>query len=213
MKALVAVDLQNDFMPGGALPVFHGDLVLPVINRLQPCFELVVATQDWHPPNHGSFAVNHPGKRFGEHVLLQGVDQILWPVHCVQYSFGADFNSGFDRRQVRRVFYKGIDPNIDSYSTFFDNAHLRHTGLDNFLKEQKVTDVYLAGLALDYCVLYSALDSMELGYHTFVIVDACRGIELRRGDIQHALEKMKSRGVQLVESRDILQFSDPGKSL
>lgn len=204
MNALVAVDLQNDFMPGGALPVSQGDVIVPVINKIQSMFALVVATRDWHPPNHGSFAVNHPGRSPGDHVLLSGVDQTLWPVHCVQHSPGAEFHSGFDRRRIERIFYKGIDPKIDSYSAFFDNAHQRQTGLDTFFKEHGVKEVYLAGLALDYCVLYSALDARKLGYQTFVVTDGCRGIELKVGDVECALEAMRDAGVHLIHSSSLL---------
>lgn len=207
MNILVAVDLQNDFMPRGALPVTEGDAVLPVINSVQTFFDLVVATQDWHPPNHGSFAANHPGKSPGDQIILGGIEQILWPVHCVQHSHGAAFHPAFDRSRVSQVFYKGIDPVIDSYSTFFDNAHKRHTGLDAFLRKQRATAVYLAGLALDYCVLYSALDARQLGYETFVLVDGCRGINLQPGDIQRALDRMQQAGIHLVQSRELRQNS------
>lgn len=204
MKALVAVDLQHDFMPGGALPVQGGDKVVPIINQLQPRFELVVATQDWHPAGHCSFAGNHPGKKPGDRVLINGLEQILWPVHCVQGSWGAEFHKDFDRTRVAQVFHKGTDPLIDSYSTFFDNARLRHTGLEAFLRDRGVEHVFLAGLALDYCVLYSAMDSLRLGFTTSVIVDACRGIDLQPGDINSALRKMERSGAEMVHAPELL---------
>ena len=201
MNALVIVDLQNDFLPGGALPVPHGDEVIALANELQDRFELVVATQDWHPANHGSFAENHPGKKPGDRIMLDGIEQILWPVHCVENTRGAEFASFFDRSRVARVFQKGIDPRIDSYSTFFDNAHRRTTGLGDFLKEQAVTDIYLLGLALDYCVKFSALDARGLGLNTHVIVDACRGIALEPDDLEKAIEEMERAGATILPSR------------
>lgn len=200
MNALVIVDLQNDFLLGGALPVPHGDEVIPLANELQQRFDLVLATQDWHPPDHGSFAPNHPGKKPGDRIILDGIEQILWPVHCVQNTHGAEFAPSFDTSRIARVFHKGIDPRIDSYSTFFDNAHRRSTGLGEYLKERSVKNVYLLGLALDYCVNYSALDARQVGFNTYVIVDACRGIGLEPGDLDHALDEMKRAGTILLES-------------
>jgi nicotinamidase/pyrazinamidase len=200
MNALVIVDLQNDFLPGGALPVPHGGEVIPLANELQQRFALVLATQDWHPPDHGSFAPNHPGKKPGGRIILDGIEQILWPVHCVQNTHGAEFARSFDTSRIARVFHKGIDPRIDSYSTFFDNAHRRSTGLGEYLKERSVKNVYLLGLALDYCVKYSALDARQVGFNTHVIVDACRGIGLEPGDLDHALDEMKRAGTILLES-------------
>jgi nicotinamidase/pyrazinamidase len=203
MKALIIVDLQNDFLPGGALPVPHGDEVIPVANELQRRFDLVVATQDWHSPDHGSFAANHPGKKPGDRIILDGIEQILWPVHCVQNTHGAEFASSFDTSRIARVFHKGIDPKIDSYSTFFDNAHRRHTGLADYLKKRSIKDIYLMGLALDYCVKYSALDARYLSLNTHVIIDGCRGIELEPGDIDRALNEMKSAGAALLKSTEL----------
>jgi nicotinamidase/pyrazinamidase len=202
MKALIIVDLQNDFLPGGALPVPHGDEVIPVANELQRHFELVLATKDWHPPDHGSFAANHRGKKPGDRIILDGIEQILWPVHCVQNTLGAEFAPTFDTSRIAYVFHKGIERNIDSYSTFFDNAHRRHTGLAHYLKERSIKDIYLLGLALDYCVKYSALDARQLGLNTHVILDGCRGIELQAGDIDQALEEMKQAGAIILKSSD-----------
>jgi nicotinamidase/pyrazinamidase len=203
MKALIIVDLQNDFLPGGALPVPHGDEVIPVANELQRRFELVLATQDWHPPDHGSFAANHSGKKPGDRIMLDGIEQILWPVHCVQHTHGAEFAPSFDTSRIAHVFHKGVERNIDSYSTFFDNAHRRHTGLADYLEKHGIKDIYLMGLAVDYCVKYSVLDARKLGLNTHVIVDGCRGIELEPGDVDRALEEMKRAGVVLLQNSDL----------
>ena len=172
-----------------------GDEVIPVANRLQTQFDLVVATQDWHPPNHGSFAANHPGKRPGDIIELNGLHQILWPVHCVRDTPGAGFGPGLDTSRFARVFRKGTDPGIDSYSGFFDNGHLKATGLGDFLKAQKVTDVFIAGLTTDHCVRFSALDAVALGFRTHVLLDGCRGVNLNQGDVAQAIAEMKNAGV------------------
>jgi nicotinamidase/pyrazinamidase len=203
MNALIIVDLQNDFLPGGALPVPHGDEVIPVANQLQGSFGLVLATQDWHPPDHGSFAANHPGKKPGDHIILDGIEQILWPVHCVQNTRGAEFAPSFDTSRIAHVFQKGVERNIDSYSTFFDNAHRRHTGLAHYLKERSIKDIYLLGLALDYCVKYSVLDARQLGLNTHVILDGCRGIDLEPGDTGRALDEMKRAGATVLRSSEL----------
>ena len=203
MKALIIVDLQNDFLPGGTLPVPGGDEVIPLANELQSPFDIVVATKDWHPANHGSFAANHPGKKPGDRIILDGIEQILWPAHCVRNTHGAEFASAFDTSRIAHVFHKGIDPLIDSYSTFFDNAHRRHTGLAHYLKERSIKNIYLLGLALDYCVKYSALDARHLGLNTHVILDGCRGIDLKPGDINRALDEMKRAGATILKSSDL----------
>jgi nicotinamidase/pyrazinamidase len=202
-KALILVDLQNDFIPGGSLAVRDGDAVIPVANAVQKTFELVVATQDWHPQNHGSFASNHRGKHPGEVIELGGLQQVLWPDHCVQGSRGARFHPVLNRAQVAKVFRKGTDPEIDSYSTFFDNAHRKSTGLGDYLRDEKVTDVYLLGLATDYCVKYSALDAVHLGFKTHVIIDGCRGVELAPGDTKASIDEMRAAGVAIVTSADL----------
>jgi nicotinamidase/pyrazinamidase len=199
-RALIIVDVQNDFIPGGALPTRNGDEVVPVINRVEPLFELVVATQDWHPPNHGSFASNHPGHKPGDVIDLDGLQQILWPDHCVQGSRGAEFHRELDVSRIDRVVRKGTDPRIDSYSTFFDNGRKKSTGLELYLRENDVTEVWIGGLATDYCVLWSARDAVELGFVTHVIADACRGVELNPGDIERAFGEMRSRGIDVIES-------------
>jgi nicotinamidase/pyrazinamidase len=203
VRALIIVDVQNDFCPGGALAVPEGDRVVPLINRLQPHFDLVVATQDWHPPNHGSFAGSHEGKQPGDVVDLDGLEQILWPTHCVQNAAGAAFHPGLDQTRFARVFQKGTQPGIDSYSGFFDNGHRKATGLGDYLKGQSVTDVYVCGLATDYCVKFTAIDAVELGFAASVIDDACRGVDLKPGDVARAIEEMRSKGVRVVRASEI----------
>src|SRR6266568_4122050 len=172
MTCLILVDIQNDFVPGGALPVKEGDQIVPIVNRLQSRFDLVVATQDWHPLNHGSFAANHPGKKPGDVIELDGLQQILWPVHCVQNTPGAALVPSLGASRVARIFQKGTDPEIDSYSGFFDNDHRKATGLGEWLKAKSVSEVYICGLATDYCVKFTALDAVRLGFKTHLIEDA-----------------------------------------
>ncbi|MBN1901644.1 bifunctional nicotinamidase/pyrazinamidase [Candidatus Sumerlaeota bacterium] len=203
MKALILVDIQNDFLPGGALAVPEGDQIIPILNQLQKKFDLVVATKDWHPTNHGSFASNHPGRKPGEVVDLNGLQQILWQDHCVQNTRGSEFAPSLDASKIARTFFKGTDPKIDSYSTFFDNAQRKSTGMENFLKGKGVKEVYIAGLATDYCVKYSALDAIRLGFDVTVIIDACRGVNLKPDDSDKALEEMKQAGVRIVKVKDL----------
>jgi nicotinamidase/pyrazinamidase len=200
MNALILIDIQNDFVPGGALAVPEGDLIVPLVNRLQPQFGIVVATQDWHPSSHGSFAANHPGRTPGEVIQLNGLSQMLWPVHCVQETAGAQFVADLDQTLWDRVFVKGTDPAIDSYSGFFDNGHFHATGLGDYLRGKRVTDVYLAGLATDYCVKSTALDAVTLGFKTHLIEDACRGVNLQPDDVAKAIEEMKSAGVKMTRA-------------
>ena len=209
MNALVIVDVQNDFCPGGALPVPEGDQVIPVVNRLASHFDLVVATQDWHPSDHGSFAANHEGRKPGEVIELGGLEQILWPVHCVEHTPGAAFHEDLDQARVAAVFQKGTDPGIDSYSGFFDNAHRKATGLGEWLKQRRVTDLYLCGLATDYCVKFTSLDAVALGFATHVIEDACRGVNLRPGDVVRAVDEMRSQGVLLIQSGNVVSCGVP----
>jgi len=204
MKTLILVDLQNDFLPGGALAVAEGDQVIPLANRLQPLFDLVVATQDWHPTEHGSFASQHPGKKPGQMVQLGGLPQVLWPAHCVRGTPGAAFAPGLNIRRISKVFPKGTDPQIDSYSGFFDNGHRKATGLGDYLKSQEVTAVYLVGLATDYCVKATALDARSLGFETCLIADACRGVNLQPGDVDRAIAEMRAAGVAVITSGSFL---------
>ena len=204
MRALILVDIQNDFVPGGALAVREGDRVVPIANALMPQFEIVVATQDWHPADHGSFAANHPGGKVGDVIELGGLSQVLWPVHCVQGTAGAAFVPGLDVGRVTWVFRKGTDAGIDSYSGFFDNGHRRATGMGDWLKERGVRDLYVMGLATDYCVKFTALDGRGLGFNVWLVEDGCRGVELKAGDVARAVGEMRGAGVRIVTSGDIL---------
>jgi len=195
MNALILVDIQNDFLPSGALAVPHGDEVIAVANEQQTRFDLIVATQDWHPADHQSFAANHVGKQIGDLVSVNGVPQILWPVHCVQETHGADFGAALKIERWARVFQKGVDREIDSYSGFFDNGHAKDTGLASWLRQQGVDSVSVLGLATDYCVKFTALDAVSLGFRTHVVLDGCRGVNLRPDDSQRAVEEMKAAGV------------------
>lgn len=203
MRALILVDIQNDFCPGGSLEVPEGDQVVPVANRLQHAFELVVAGQDWHPPDHLSFAEQHPGHEVGEVIEVAGLSQILWPVHCVQDTPGARFHSALQRKRIAHIVRKGTDREIDSYSAFFDNGHRRATGLADYLQQRGVTDVFVCGLATEYCVKFTALDAVELGFTTHVVLDGCRGVNLQAGDVDKALDEMREAGVQLVRASEI----------
>lgn len=203
MKALILIDLQNDFMPGGALAVPRGDEVVAIANRLIGKFEHVVATQDWHPADHLSFASQHPGKGAGEVIDLGGLPQVLWPDHCVQDSSGGELHSNLDVAKVDSVFQKGTDRTIDSYSVFFENAHRRSTGLAQHLRESSVDEVVLMGLATDYCVKFSALDAVEQGFRTSVVRGGCRGIDLVPGDIESAWNEMRAAGVDVIGEDDL----------
>ena len=203
MRALIVVDLQYDFLPGGALAVSQGDATVPVANRMMPKFELVVATQDWHPANHGSFASQYPGKQPGEFINLNGLQQILWPDHCIQDSHGAEFHQDLDQSRIHKIFPKGTDPGIDSYSGFYDNAHRQATGLGDYLKTKGVNEIYILGLATDYCVKFTALDAIGLGFTTTVIVDGCRGVNLQAEDTDKAIAEMQSAGVRIVQSAEV----------
>lgn len=198
MTCLLLVDLQNDFMPGGALAVPRGNEVIGTANRLAAGFDHVVASQDWHPIDHGSFASQHPGREPGEVIDLAGIEQVLWPDHCVQGSFGSEFHEDLDRSQVDAVFRKGTDPRLDSYSAFFDNARRRSTGLAEHLAARGVEELWLLGLASDYCVKFSALDAVSVGLKTLVVEEGCRGIDLSPGDVARAWDEMRSAGVQIV---------------
>lgn len=198
MKTLILVDIQNDFLPGGALEVPEGDKVVPVANRLMPDYDLVVATQDWHPADHGSFASRHEGHEVFEVIEYEGLEQILWPDHCVQHTPGASFASGLDVAPIARVIRKGTDPKIDSYSGFYDNGHRKATGLGDYLKGQGVKAVDLVGLALDVCVKFTALDARRLGFETRLIREGTRGVEMNEGDCDKALQAMREAGVQII---------------
>lgn len=196
-KALLLIDLQNDFMPGGALAVSGGNELIPIANRLMSVFDLVVATQDWHPADHQSFASQHTGKQVGEVIEIDGLSQVLWPDHCIQDTFGAQLHTDLDMHAVQHVVPKGTNSRIDSYSGFFDNGHRQATGLAELLQSERVTQLIVMGLATDYCVKFTALDAAQLGFKTSVIQDACRAVELSPGDSRRAWEEMQQSGVEL----------------
>jgi nicotinamidase/pyrazinamidase len=201
MNALIIVDIQNDFLPGGALAVPRGDEVIPVVNEIQARFGLVVATQDWHPAGHVSFASSHPGKNIFDAIMIDGLEQILWPDHCVQGSRGAEFSKAFNTNRVEAIVRKGTDPTIDSYSTFYDNAHKKSTGLEGYLKWKGVDRVFLAGLAADFCVNYSIMDALAIGFGAVLIKDATRAIS--EDGFRKAEKAIIAKGGTVLLSSDI----------
>lgn len=204
MKTLLIIDIQNDFLPGGSLAVTGGDSIISLVNELMPHYDHVVATQDYHPIHHGSFAANHSGKNVAEMIELSGLPQILWPTHCVQGTTGADFAKELQTQRIDTVFRKGTDSTIDSYSGFYDNGHLKSTGLAEYLKQIGTSELHLVGLATDYCVRFTALDAITEGFKTTLIVDAVRGVNLQPNDCKLAIQEMAEAGVSLVSSDDIL---------
>lgn len=194
MNALLLIDLQNDFLEGGSLAVPKGNEVIPIINQIQSRFDLVVATQDWHPANHKSFASNHKGRRVFEKIDLNGLEQVLWPDHCVQGSRGAEFSAQLDTGRIEVIFRKGVDPEIDSYSGFYDNGRRKSTGMAGYLRDKGVTELYVAGLAADYCVYYSVLDAIAGGFDTYLIENATRAIS-EEGFKQARQEIIKRSGI------------------
>ncbi len=196
---LLVVDVQNDFCPGGALGVPEGDVVVPVINRIQPGFAHVVLTQDWHPPGHQSFASTHPGHAPFETVEAAYGPQTLWPDHCVQGTPGAAFHPDLETTKAEMIVRKGTRAEIDSYSAFYENDHTTATGLAGYLRERGVTRVFICGLAADYCVHFSALDAARAGFEAVVIEDACRGIDLE-GSLAAANQAMAEAGVAFIAS-------------
>lgn len=203
MKALILVDIQNDFLPGGTLEVPQGDAIIPLANKLQEHFNLVVATQDWHPAEHGSFASNHEGKKPFDKIQLSGLEQILWPDHCVQGSPGADFPEGLNMNKVEAIFRKGMDPGIDSYSGFFDNGHKKSTGMADYLKGRNVDTVFIAGLAGDICVNFTLNDAVEQGFKAVLVKDATRPID--EADFKNALNQLEKKGGSVIQSNKILE--------
>lgn len=195
-EALIVIDVQNDFCPGGALAVADGDAVVPRVNALLGRFAVRVLTQDWHPADHSSFAGNHPGAAPYSVAQMPYGPQVLWPAHCVQGSHGAAFHPGLDADRADLIVRKGFRPAIDSYSAFFENDHATPTGLDGYLRARGVAAVTLAGLATDFCVAYSALDAARLGYRVTVALDACRGIDLD-GSMAAMAGRMRDAGVLL----------------
>lgn len=203
MKALLLIDLQNDFMPGGALAIPDAWESIKAANYAQQFFKVVIASKDWHPQQHLSFAINHPSKKPGDVIKLDGFEQTLWPVHCVQHTFGAALVKELDQSHIQHVATKGEDIHIDSYSAFFDNAHRQETGLAHYLNQRSIDEIYILGVATEYCVKFSALDAINLGLKTNVIIDGCRGININGNDIALATNQMQDHGVRLVNLSDL----------
>ncbi|MBC6489761.1 bifunctional nicotinamidase/pyrazinamidase [Flavihumibacter stibioxidans] len=204
MKALILVDIQNDFLPGGSLAVPEGDAIIPLTNQLQEYFDLVIATQDWHPANHKSFASNHSGKKPYDVIDLHGIQQILWPDHCVQGSSGADFPKSLEMNKAEIILRKGTDPEIDTYGAFYDNGHLKSTGLAGYLREKNVQEIYLTGLAGDICVYYSALDGLAENFTTFFVEDATRPLSME--EYIRTMKIYTAKGGKLIRSSDIRNY-------
>ncbi len=204
MKALLIIDVQHDFLPGGALEVKNGDEIIPVINKLQEEFDFIVGTQDWHPKNHSSFAANHKGKEPGEVIKLDGINQIMWPVHCVQGSHGSQFHPDLNTDAWKKVFKKGTNPKIDSYSGFFDNNHMQDTGLSKYLKDNGVETGYVVGLAADYCVKYTVMDAISEGSKTYLVMDGTRAVNLEPDDFEKAVKEMEKAGAKVVTSKELI---------
>jgi nicotinamidase/pyrazinamidase len=200
-RALIIVDVQNDFCPGGALAVKDGDQVVSVINCLQDFgnFDLIVATQDFHPKNHKSFASNNPGKKVGELSTLNGSPQVMWPNHCVQGTTGAEMHLALNMQKVAKVFKKGTNPEVDSYSGFFDNDKKSSTGLSEYLKNFGINEVFVVGLALDYCVKATALDALKEGFKTKVYLPATRSVNLSADDGAKAIVELEKAGIKVSE--------------
>ncbi|MDP3341265.1 bifunctional nicotinamidase/pyrazinamidase [Frigidibacter sp.] len=194
--ALIVIDVQTDFCPGGALAVAEGDAIIPAINAMMPEFGMVVLTQDWHPANHSSFAANHPGAEAFSLTDMPYGPQVLWPTHCVQGSPGAEFHPGLTTAPADLIIRKGFHPEIDSYSAFFENDRTTPTGLEGYLRSRGAKSLVLTGLATDFCVAYSALDAARLGFDVTVRLDACRAIDLN-GSLADALTQMRAAGVTL----------------
>ncbi|QXI14413.1 bifunctional nicotinamidase/pyrazinamidase [Pseudomonas zeae] len=202
-SALLVIDVQNDFTPGGQLAVPEGDLIVPLINRLARQFTQVVMTQDWHPTGHASFASSHPGHQPYDVIQLHYGEQTLWPDHCVQSTPGAEFHRELDLPHAQLIIRKGCNPDIDSYSAFLEADRRTTTGLSGYLKERGIDTVYMVGLALDFCVMFSALDARAAGFNTYVVMDACRAIDLN-GSLAAAIERMQSAGVGLIQSTELV---------
>jgi len=202
-RMLLVIDVQNDFCPGGSLAVEEGDQVVPVINRLMPLFNRVVATQDWHPKDHVSFASSHPGKKVLDVVDADGIEQVLWPDHCVQGTRGAELSPRLEVGRIELVLRKGLHRGLDSYSAFFENDHKTDTGLRYYLSGLGAREILVCGLATDYCVRASALDARGLGFEVTVIRDACRGVDFPTGSVEKAFSEMKAAGVRLIASDQV----------
>jgi len=202
-SALLVIDVQNDFIPGGQLPVPEGDRIVPLVNDLARQFKQVVIAQDWHPAGHASFASSHPGHKPYDVIQLPYGEQTLWPDHCVQATRGAELHPELNLPHAQLIIRKGCNPDIDSYSAFLEADRVTTTGLAGYLKERGIDTVYMVGLALDFCVMFSALDARAAGFNAFVVLDACRAIDLN-GSLTAAIEQMQVAGVGLIHSTELL---------
>ncbi len=207
MESLLLIDIQNDFLPGGALAVPEGDAIIPVVNRLLAYFEVIAATQDWHEADHTSFASNHTGRKPFECININGIDQTLWPDHCVQGTPGANFPSLLNTKPVQAIFRKGTHSEIDSYSGFFDNDHRQSTGLAGYLREKNVDVLYLVGLAGDVCVYATAMDSLQEGFRTCIIEDGTRALDA--GYFKTCLQQFTSKGGMVIRSSEFHKIANP----
>ncbi len=203
MKALLVVDIQYDFCPGGALAVPDGDAIIPAVNNLIDHFDVIIQTQDWHPAGHSSFASSHKGKDPFDTIEMDYGTQVLWPDHCVQGSKGAEFHNDLNTLKSQVIIRKGFRKAIDSYSTFFENDQETATGLTGYLKQRGITDLYAVGLATDFCVKWSILDGIDEGFNMHIVEDAVKGIDLN-GSLDEAWDEMKKKGVKITQSKDIL---------
>lgn len=198
--ALLIIDVQNDFCTGGSLAVRDAEAIIPVINKLQPHFQHIIATMDWHPDDHMSFASNHIDRKVGDMIQLHDIPQVLWPKHCVQNTYGAQLHTELDANKIQHIVVKGTDKWVDSYSAFFDNAHLRATDLANYVHKLNIKNLYITGLATDYCVKFSCLDAIQLGFNVFLFTDASRGVNLSPYDSALAIDEMRHAGVKIIDS-------------
>lgn len=203
MKTLVIIDVQNDFIPGGSLAIDNGDRIIPVINQLQEKFDLIIATQDWHPKDHMSFASNHSDKRPFEKAVVQGMEETLWPDHCVQGTQGAEFHPELYTNRIAAIFRKGMDPQVDSYSGFYDNHHKISTGLSGYLREKGVTKLHFCGLAADICVYFTIKDAISEGFSAILIDDASQ--PLNSDDYESIKKRLAAKGVKIKNSQEIIK--------
>lgn len=203
MKALIIIDVQNDFCPEGQLAVSGGNEVVPIINQLMKKFDKVIATQDWHPADHTSFSSNNSGTVPMDMIDLNGIMQVMWPDHCVQGTTGAEFHSDLNVNPIDLILRKGTNRNLDSYSAFLENDQQTETGLTHYLKGLGIKDLYFAGLATDYCVYFSAMDAKDAGFNASVIIDACRGVDFPENNVNRTIEIMKVSGVRIIESKEL----------
>lgn len=211
-SALIVVDVQNGFTPGGNLAVANSDQIIPTINSLAQHFDNVVLTQDWHPQDHISFFENHPGKSAYETIELAYGRQVLWPSHCVQGTHDADFHPDLNIPKAQLIIRKGFHPHIDSYSAFLEADHRTSTGLAGYLRERGIRDVFIVGIATDFCVAWTAIDAAKLGFNSYVVSDATKGIDLN-GSLQHAWQEMLAQGVKRIYAKELMNLRHSAQTI